>query len=160
MRKGLQAELPRHSYSMPALLIKEDTSVMESGYRSRRSSLCASLVPIGRSADREMVSQGEIAPWLWVAAVQHRMCGDDGTHAAVDDTVYRRLRPRLPQEPHPPRRAHGTLQPQDESVIAGYYTSAEVFPPQPTFSKILIQEVFCLWQEATVLTVPAQETQR
>ena len=74
---------------------------MESGYRSRRSSLCASSVPIGRSADREMVSQGEIAPWLWVAAVQHRMCGDDGTHAAVDDTVYRRLRPRLPQEPHP-----------------------------------------------------------
>ena len=47
-------------------------------------------VPIGRSADREMVSQGEIAPWLWVAAVQHRMCRDDGTHAAVDDTVYRR----------------------------------------------------------------------
>ena len=63
---------------------------MESGYRSRRSSLCASLVPIGRSADREMVSQGEISPWLWVAAVQHRMCGDDGTHAAVDGTVYRR----------------------------------------------------------------------
>lgn len=136
MRKGLQAELPRHSYSMPALLIKEDTSVMESGYRSRRSSLCASLVPIGRSADREMVSQGEIAPWLWVAAVQHRMCGDDGTHAAVDDTVYRRLRPRLPQEPHPPRRAHGTLQPQDESVIVDYYTSAEVSPCNLHSSKI------------------------
>ena len=31
---------------------------MESGYRSRRSSLCASPVPIRRSADREMVSQG------------------------------------------------------------------------------------------------------
>ena len=142
MRKGLQAELPRHSYSMPALLIKEDTSVMESGYRSRRSSLCASLVPNGRSADREMVSQREIAPWLWVAAVQHRMCGDDGTHAAVDDTVYRRLRPRLPQEPHPPRRAHGTLQPQDESVIVGYYTSAEVFPRNLRFQKSKFRRYF------------------
>ena len=39
----------------------------------------------GRWSARE-----QIAPWLWVVAVQHRMCGDDGTHAAVDDTVYRR----------------------------------------------------------------------
>ena len=115
---------------------------MESGYHSRRSSLCASPVPIGRSADREMVSQGEIAPWLWVAAVQHRMCGDDGTHAAVDDTVYRRLWPRLPQEPHPPRRAHGTLQPQDESVIVGYYTSAEVFPRNLRFQKSKFRRYF------------------
>ena len=30
--------------------------------------------------------------------------------------------------PVPPRRAHGTLQPQDESVIVGYYTFAEVHP--------------------------------
>ena len=96
-------------------------------------------VPIERSADQEMVSQGEIAPWLWVAAVQHRMCGDDGTHAVVDDTVYRRLRPRLPQKPHspfPPRRAHDTLQPQDESIIVGYYTSEEVLPRSLRFSKI------------------------
>ena len=28
----------------------------------------------------------------------------------------------------PPRRAHDTLQPQDESIIVGYYTSAEVPP--------------------------------
>lgn len=72
------------------------------GIRVPQSSLSPRTpVPIERSADQEMVSQGEIAPWLWVAAVQHRMCGDDGTHAVVDDTVYRRLRPRLPQEPHP-----------------------------------------------------------
>ena len=34
----------------------------------------------------------------------------------------------------PPRRAHDTLQPQDESIIVGYYTSAEVPPrklPRP-----------------------------
>ena len=46
---------------------------------------------------------------------------------------------RLPQEPHPPRRAHDTLQPQDESIIVGYYTSAEVLPrklPRPAQSEI------------------------
>ena len=32
----------------------------------------------------------------------------------------------------PPRRAHDTLQPQDESIIVGYYTSAEVHPPKAT----------------------------
>ena len=31
----------------------------------------------------------------------------------------------------PPRRAHDTLQPQDESIIVGYYTSAEVPPRKP-----------------------------
>src|SRR5699024_11737292 len=30
---------------------------------------------------------------------------------------------------NPPRRAHGTLQPPAESVIVGYYTSAEVHLP-------------------------------
>src|SRR5699024_12616383 len=30
---------------------------------------------------------------------------------------------------YPPRRAHGTLQPPAESVIVGYYTSAEVHLP-------------------------------
>ena len=48
------------------------------------------------------------------------------------DTGPRGRRQRIPQNPHPPRRAHGhgTLQtPQaDESVIVGYYTSAEVHP--------------------------------
>jgi len=36
--------------------------------------------------------------------------------------------------PVPPRRAHDTLQPQDESIIVSYYTSAEVPPrklPRP-----------------------------
>ena len=32
--------------------------------------------------------------------------------------------------PVPPRRAHDTLQPQDESIIVGYYTSAEVPSPR------------------------------
>ena len=55
-----------------------------------------------------------------------------------------------------PRRAHGTLQPQDESVIVGYYTSAEVHPRglQCPY-KLKIGGV--LWQEAMALIAPAQE---
>ena len=60
---------------------------------------------------------------------QHLTCCVDSTHKPG----------RLPQEPHPPRRAHDTLQPQDESIIVGYYTSAEV-PlrklPRPAQSEI------------------------
>ena len=58
----------------------------------------------------------------------------------------------------PPRRAHDTLQPQDESIIVGYYTSAEVHPPKATrISTALVDEKGVLWQEATVSIVPAQE---
>ena len=39
----------------------------------------------------------------------------------------------------PPRRAHDTLQPQDESIIVGYYTSVEVHPPKATrISTVLV----------------------
>ncbi len=74
-----------------------------------------------------------------------REYGNAGVHAAADDVVHRWQRPRLPQEPHSPfplGRAHDTLQPQDESIIVGYYTSAEVFPCNLRFLKIYIQEVF------------------
>ena len=74
-----------------------------------------------------------------------REYGNAGVHAAADDVVHRRQRPRLPQEPHspfPPRRAHGTLQPQDESVIVGYYTSAEVFPRNLCFQKSKFRRYF------------------
>ena len=58
--------------------------------------------------------------------------------------------------PVPPRRAHGTLQPQDESVIVGYYTSTEVRSRglQCPY-KLKIGGV--LWQEAMALIAPAQE---
>ena len=59
----------------------------------------------------------------------------------------------------PPRRAHDTLQPQDESMIVGYYTSAEVHPQKlPASQPPLWGEKGVLWQEATVSIVPAQET--
>ena len=47
---------------------------------------------------------------------------------AVGITCKPKKAARLPQEPYSPRRAHDTLQPQDESIIVGYYTSAEVHP--------------------------------
>ena len=41
----------------------------------------------------------------------------------------------------PPRRAHDTLRPQDESIIVGYYTSAEVFSKNATpYHKPKLQE--------------------
>ena len=59
----------------------------------------------------------------------------------------------------PPRRAHDTLQPQDESIIVGYYTSAEVHPQKlPASQPPLWGEKGVLWQETTVSIVPAQET--
>ena len=61
---------------------------------------------------------------------------------------------RLPQEPHPPRRAHDTLQPQDESIIVGYYTSAGS-APRPAGRT---NEKGALWRETTGLTVSVQET--
>ena len=58
----------------------------------------------------------------------------------------------------PPRRAHDTLQLQDESIIVGYYTSAEVHPQKlPASQPSLWGEKGVLWQEATVSIVPAQE---
>ena len=56
--------------------------------------------------------------------------------------------------PVPPRRAHDTLQPKDESIIVGYYTSAEVLPlgfPKPKMNK---ERIALQWQDMTVLTVP------
>ena len=75
------------------------------------------------------------------------------THLAccVDSTCKPR---RLPQEPHPPRRAHDTLQPKDESIIVGYYTSAGSAPRPAGRTNVKGD----LWRETTGLTVPAQET--
>ena len=57
-----------------------------------------------------------------------------------------------------PRRAHGTLQPQDESVIVDYYTSRrKCFPNAVPLYINQLSGGNCLWQETTVLIVPAQE---
>ena len=62
--------------------------------------------------------------------------------------------PDLLCEPHPPRRAHDTLQPPDESIIVGYYTSAGSAPRPAGRTNVK----GALWRETTGLTVPVQET--
>ena len=57
----------------------------------------------------------------------------------------------------PPRISHDTLQPQNESIIVGYYTSAEVFPKRYPEPQTQITGGKSLWQEATVFIVQAQE---
>ena len=83
-----------------------------------------------------------------------REYGNAGVHAAADDVVHRRQRPRLPQETHPPRRAHDTLQPQDESIIVGYYTLKKCRSLRFPNLTAVYQQKGALWQETTGLTVP------
>ena len=55
------------------------------------------------------------------------------------DTANRKTGRGFRRSRIPSRRAHNTLQPQDESVIVGYYTSTEVLPrklPHPAQSEI------------------------
>ena len=56
-----------------------------------------------------------------------------------------------------PRGPHDTLQPQDESIIVGYYTSAEVLfsPYTYAFSKQILKPISkgVQWQETTESTV-------
>ena len=63
--------------------------------------------------------------------------------------------------PAPPRRAHGTFAPTGRKCHSGLlHFPQEVTPPNPrpfSTTKHLKQEDFCLWREATVLTVPTQE---
>ena len=71
--------------------------------------------------------------------------------------------PQLPgaKPPHPLGRAHGTFAPTGRKCHSGLlHFPQEVTPPNPrpfSTTKHLKQEDFCLWREATVLTVPTQE---
>ena len=63
--------------------------------------------------------------------------------------------------PAPPRRAHGTFAPTGRKCHSGLlHFPQEVPSPNPrpfSTTKHLKWEDFCLWREATVLTVPTQE---
>ena len=71
--------------------------------------------------------------------------------------------PQLPgaKPPHPLGRAHGTFAPTGRKCHSGLlHFPQEVPPPNPrplSTTQHLKQEDFCLWREATVLTVPTQE---
>ena len=56
--------------------------------------------------------------------------------------------------PVPPRRAHDTLQPPDESIIVGYYTLKKCRSLRFPNLTAEIQQKGALWQETTGLTVP------
>ena len=73
--------------------------------------------------------------WMWAEDYAQRASANKllptPVFAVCIDTANRKTgsgirRCRIPHAP--PRRAHDTLQPQDESIIVGYYTSAEVPP--------------------------------
>ena len=94
-----------------------------------------SFVPTPKSADFETERQGDFPKislpvgggWLNNAIVK-----SDGVHAADLRCGYhmQAVAEAYAEAAYfaPPRRAHDTLQPQDESIIVGYYTSAEVHP--------------------------------
>ena len=148
-----------------------DRSVTRScGWRTRRigwqHTLPASPVPIGESADLEMAEAGRIR-WIFPASGRRNVNERQlrkvrRLHRILRlwvSPISRKRRRGSRRSRIPPRRAHDTLQLQDESIIVGYYTSAEVHPQKlPASQPSLWGEKGVLWQEATVFIVPAQET--
>ena len=99
--------------------------------------------------------------WMWADDYVQRMPANKllptPVFAVCIDTANRKTgsgirRCRIPHAP--PRRAHDTLQPQDESIIVGYYTSAGSAPRPAGRTNVN----GALWRETTGLTVPVQET--
>ena len=81
--------------------------------------------------------------WLWAEDYAQRTPANKllttSVFAVCIHTANRKTGRGFRRSRIPPRRAHDTLQPQDESIIVGYYTSAEV-PlrklPRPAQSEI------------------------
>ena len=101
--------------------------------------------------------------WMWAGDYEQRLSANKLLTTLVFAvcvlTANRKTGRGFRRSRIPPRRAHDTLQPQDESIIVGYYTSAEVHPQKlPASQPPLWGEKGVLWQEATVSIVPAQET--
>ena len=101
--------------------------------------------------------------WMWADDYVQRMPANKllttPVFAVCIHTANRKTGRGFRRSRIPSRRAHDTLQPQDESIIVGYYTSAEVHPQKlPASQPPLWGEKGVLWQETTVSIVPAQET--
>ena len=103
----------------------------------------AAPVSIEKSADFEMDGGEDFqnSLCLWAAALKQirLLKGWRSRRGFCKVGTTCKPRQRLPQKPHTPSEAHDTLQPQDESIIVGYYTSAEVPPrklPRPAQSEI------------------------
>ena len=81
--------------------------------------------------------------WMWAEDYAQKMLANKllttPVFAVCIDTANRKTGRGIRRCRIPPQRAHDTLQPQDESIIVGYYTSAEVLPrklPFPAQSEI------------------------
>ena len=70
--------------------------------------------------------------WMWAEDYEQRLSVNKLlttlVFAVCIHTANRKTGRDFRRSRIPPRRAHDTLQPQDESIIVGYYTSAEVPP--------------------------------
>ena len=81
--------------------------------------------------------------WMWAEDYAQELSANKLlttlVFAVCIDTANRKTGRGIRRCRTPPRRANDTLQPQDESIIVGYYTSAEVLPrklPRPAQSEI------------------------
>ena len=117
-------------------------------------------VPIEKPADFEMDGREDFqnSLCLWAAALkQIRLLKGWRSRRGfckVGTTFKPRQASAEAAHPVPPRRAHDTLQPQDESIIVGYYTSAGSAPRPAGRTNVK----GALWRETTGLTVSVQET--
>lgn len=96
--------------------------------------------------------------WMWAEDYAQELSANNllstPVFAVCIDTASRKTGRGIRRCRIPPRRAHDTLQPQDESIIVGYYTSAGSAPRPAGRTNVKGD----LWRETTGLTVPAQET--
>ncbi len=92
----------------------------------------ASPVPIEKSADLKMDGRVDFQNLLCLWAAELKQSGlrkGCRSHRILSVWVphtNRKRRQGIRRCRITPRRAHGTLQPQDESIIVGYYTFAKV----------------------------------
>ena len=104
-----------------------DRSVPRScGWQTRQSIDCYPSRPPSPSKNPQSLR------WMWVEDYAQEMPANKLLTTPVFkvciDTATRKTGRGIRRCRRPPRRAHDTLQPQDESIIVGYYTSAEVSP--------------------------------
>ena len=109
-----------------------DRSVPRScGWQTRQGIGCypiASSVPIEKSAEFEMDVGRRLCAGDYAQELSANNLLSTPVFAVCIDTASRKTGRGIRRCRIPPRRAHDTLQPQDESIIVGYYTSAEVPP--------------------------------
>ena len=96
--------------------------------------------------------------WMWAKDYAQELSANKllptPVFAVCTDTANRKTGRGFRRSRIPSRRAHDTLQPQDESIIVGYYTSAGSAPRPAGRTNVK----GALWRETTGLTVPVQET--